>query len=1033
MEQSSPIGLTLEDFTPTISKKQVCHIANGTFTEETEALEFKTLYFQFDVSFERDEDRHYQWVITRSYKDFKHFALELRRESWHKPLPKVPHLPKAKELRRVGSTDQLEMLEQYLNTLISEPAFCKNTVVWEFFEVSVHSFEGIDKKYKEGYVLKRTGGKAVNEKRCFQCSKYFRRFQRRWLLVRPNAIGYVNSNLSTEWHEALMFKNKFIVTSGIFETGYEDGIKIATSRRVMIIRTGSVSKRIEWEEAINTALQNSEWHAENNPNGSSFPQRDFCRAKSYVDAEGYYADVYKNLLKAERNVFISDWWLSPELYLLRPAEEYPQSQLLEVIRRIAGRGVQVYVNVYKELAIALPNDSNHTIKELRSIPGVKAVRHPHRSISRGEFLWSHHEKLIVIDYKVAFLGGLDLCFGRYDTNSHLLTDDGPVPTWLGIDYSNCRIADFTNVQNWKADSINRRTTTRMPWHDIAMQVRGKAAADVALHFIELWNHVMTDMAAGYYKSKNVLEFGSQKFPDMIKQALVPLFKVTEAKEEDKASDTKRSDDAMLKTEHDHSEEDFDQTLKRRHGTRSRTMDPTHLHPGERHGRSSGVLSIDVESLDSKLPKQKEKEDYIIPISQADAEIKQRLEKAKEQRSLSALMKTDSKAQAISELIFSKRAKRPEPVVRTSTPEEEEREERREIRAIIKHKEEEMLTNKFFAAPVKQRLMKMGSNKCQFLRSGGLWSIGLEETEHSIHTAYLNLIAQSQHFIYIENQFFISSTAGEPVKNQIAQALVERIKAAHDCNEDFKVIVVMPLLPAFEGAVDDPSASVLRIQLHWEYRTIIRGENSIYNQLYNYGILDPEQYIKFYGLRTHTLLNGVPQTEIVYVHSKLMIVDDTFAIMGSANINDRSMLGYNDSEIAMLVQDIQEVATVMAGKEFIASKFAYELRMKISKEFTGCDDEDLLRDPFGRGFKYHWEDAAERNTAYYNGVFECYPSDKFKKISQIAASQPALDTYEEYAPAITGFIVKFPLHFLEEEDLRVTIFNKEYFVPEVSFV
>jgi hypothetical protein len=37
---------------------------------------------------------------------------------------------------------------------------------------------------------------------------------------------------------------------------------------------------------------------------------------------------------------------------------------------------------------------------------------------------------------------------------------------------------------------------------------------------------------------------------------------------------------------------------------------------------------------------------------------------------------------------------------------------------------------------------------------------------------------------------------------------------------------------------------------------------------------------------------------IYVHSKLMIVDDEFALVGSANINDRSMTGLRDSEIAI---------------------------------------------------------------------------------------------------------------------------------------
>lgn len=44
------------------------------------------------------------------------------------------------------------------------------------------------------------------------------------------------------------------------------------------------------------------------------------------------------------------------------------------------------------------------------------------------------------------------------------------------------------------------------------------------------------------------------------------------------------------------------------------------------------------------------------------------------------------------------------------------------------------------------------------------------------------------------------------------------------------------------------------------------------------------------------------TEIIYIHSKMMIVDDKYALIGSANINDRSMLGSRDSEIAVVTED-----------------------------------------------------------------------------------------------------------------------------------
>ena len=41
------------------------------------------------------------------------------------------------------------------------------------------------------------------------------------------------------------------------------------------------------------------------------------------------------------------------------------------------------------------------------------LRHPDRvGADVNDFLWAHHEKLVVIDQSVAFVGGIDLCYGR---------------------------------------------------------------------------------------------------------------------------------------------------------------------------------------------------------------------------------------------------------------------------------------------------------------------------------------------------------------------------------------------------------------------------------------------------------------------------------------------------------------------------------------------------------------------------------------------------------------------------------------------
>lgn len=41
---------------------------------------------------------------------------------------------------------------------------------------------------------------------------------------------------------------------------------------------------------------------------------------------------------------------------------------------------------------------------------------------------------------------------------------------------------------------------------------------------------------------------------------------------------------------------------------------------------------------------------------------------------------------------------------------------------------------------------------------------------------------------------------------------------------------------------------------------------------------------------------------VYIHAKVCVVDDRLAIIGSANINERSQRGDRDSELAAVIRD-----------------------------------------------------------------------------------------------------------------------------------
>lgn len=87
-------------------------------------------------------------------------------------------------------------------------------------------------------------------------------------------------------------------------------------------------------------------------------------------------------------------------------------------------------------------------------------------------LWSHHEKLVIVDNHFATVGGLDLCFGRWDTQTHPLADVHPThfssTLFPGQDYNNGRVMDFQNVYNYANNALSILETARMPWHDASL-------------------------------------------------------------------------------------------------------------------------------------------------------------------------------------------------------------------------------------------------------------------------------------------------------------------------------------------------------------------------------------------------------------------------------------------------------------------------------------------------------------------------------------------------------------------------------------
>ena len=487
----------------------------------------------------------------------------------------------------------------------------------------------------------------------------------------------------------------------------------------------------------------------------------------------------------------------------------------------------------------------------------------------------------------------------------------------------------------------------------------------------------------------------------------------------------------------------------------------------------------------------------------------------------------------------------------------------------------------------------GGIPCQIARSCSKWSHGVP-TEHSIQSAYISVIENSRHFIYIENQFFITATseAQKPVKNMIGAAIVDRILKAARAGEKFKIIVVMPAIPAFAGDLKNDASLGTRAIMEFQYNSINRGRHSIMEVIADAGY-DPTEYIRFYNLRNYDRIDvGGPMTEAekrsgvdydlareehdeavelpadlpvempgdipnptftqkknyeayqkatsqmknrdglytglwdsvsgsymlggqdirsvpwqngdlpeidafvseeLYVHSKVLIADDQVVICGSANLNDRSQLGYHDSEIAVIVEDPTPIESYMNGKPYRASKFAATLRRQLFRKHLGLlpaqdmshpdhnfeplnapnkydygsPEDNAVRDPLADTFLALWNTRARTNTQVFSRVFHPVPDDsvrtwqdydKFYEHFFHDAGQQAEGKDENKAPSkymwghvvaeefspgdqgcrevkdllsqIKGTLVEMPLLFLIKEDIAKEGLSLNAFTKEV---
>ncbi|GEM08475.1 phospholipase D [Rhodotorula toruloides] len=759
-----------------------------------------------------------KWVIYRELKDFVNLHAHYRVANLRQGIDKFPAFPKtslpylnwlkSEGRGQVGKAEfarmQREALEIYLLKLIRATMFGPGANrLCKFLEISAMSIKLATRggeQGKQGYLRITSSGASRRKQPGFHPLSWKKRHEPKWFIVRDSYIVAVESPASTEVFEVIMVDSTFEIerptrvyrkglnllhtngtndslndvdpelregnvdllaevahpqghrgagdpndpsTTNTKNNKEKDALKnssvhtfyLRSSERKLRLVAKTERQQDQFVASIEKMLAKTIWAGKNRFE-SFAPIRLNVAAQWLIDGRDYFWSLSRAISLAKEKIYIHDWWLSPELYLRRPVPNNEKWRLDKLLQRKAREGVQVFVIVYKEVSNDFtPVDSQYTKLRLRGL-------HPN----------IHHEKMCVIDETIGFMGGLDLCFGRWDSPGHVLVDDGPNP-----------------IRDGRA-------------------VHGLDTETAARH--QIW-------PGKDYSNQRVLDFHalSKPFEDMYDRGKVP-----------------------------------------------------------RQPCWNYLLRIKNHSV--KMP-------FLLPAPDF-------------------------------------------------TPEQ--------------------LQN--------QRIT--GTCEVQICRSVGPWSMGISHIEHSIQNAYIKCIQLSDHFVYIENQFFISSTEveGTVIENKIGDALVSRIVRAHSEGTPWRAIIVTPLVPGYPYPLDHSEAGSVRLIMECQYRTICRGEHSIFARLRREGI-DPDEYITFFGLRSWgTLPNGALTTESTYIHAKGMIVDDRIAIIGSANINERSQRGDRDSELACIIRDTDMIDSTMGGKPYQVGRFAHTMRVRLMREHLGIDVDEL---------------------------------------------------------------------------------------------
>lgn len=578
----------------------------------------------------------------------------------------------------------------------------------------------------------------------------------------------------------------------------------------------------------------------------------------YIDGKEYGLALREALLSAKKQVLLTglhfephwrlvrgsdwtDWSKGVDLKKEEPIDQPHKDSLLGVLQTVAEKGVQIYLIVnqfwkyevarYKTLITSDITEEGHldwylprTIQLFNGLASYNNV-HCRTDVHRGFVMSTHHQKTVVIDEKVAFVGGIDLTDvdgDRWDTFKHEIPLSGD----------------------------QRRISVPEPlWHDVHCRIEGPAAMYVLDNFHARWNH------GQLLKNLAIKQKPTSAHPDLTGAWYPPFFRLNIVF-------------GYLS---------FEEDTRNRHHFKRLYEYPEfekNILIYSSKSKQSGITSrranpeMDLCRSPTVLPS----------LEGSRIEIEASLPNAEQHNNLFG--QVQAPLQPASSLDAARLARN----ARLS-----------EARTALDLQKRYAYDSVSCSVP--RTLQALEGTRVQIVRSmpqGSFdynhqkppWNLSSLSWERSAKDAYIIGIRAARHYIYLENQW---------ISDEDIWAELELAMKRNNQNDKFRIVIVLPRTPltaAGYGANQD-------MDIFSSVKAVSKAcRSALQFGMYCLVANVPEQRRSELPHTEEELEKYGTETEQIYVHSKIMIVDDQWSLIGSANAGGISLTGVRNPEYGL---------------------------------------------------------------------------------------------------------------------------------------